>query len=94
MKKWNRNFFVTARKFFIFRATVKKISRHVLGECQTGKFWRVACAERKIGETSPIDDTGNVGYDQFTWMLGCELGLRIEWIFTQVTGQKIVRDEI
>ena len=64
------------------------------GECQTGKFWRVACAERKIGEASPIDDTGNVGYDQFTWMLGCELGLRIEWIFTQVTDQKIVRDEI
>ncbi|WP_346267769.1 hypothetical protein [Porphyromonas gingivalis] len=34
----------------MFRATVKKISRHVLGECQTGKFWRVACAEKAMSQ--------------------------------------------
>ncbi|WP_234222358.1 DUF1661 domain-containing protein [Porphyromonas gingivalis] len=27
-----------ARKFFIFRATVKKISRHVLGSVKRGNF--------------------------------------------------------
>nr|WP_262908966.1 DUF1661 domain-containing protein [Porphyromonas gingivalis] len=38
MKKWNRNFFVVARKFFISRAAVKKISRHVLGSVKRGNF--------------------------------------------------------
>ncbi|MCE8188981.1 DUF1661 domain-containing protein [Porphyromonas gingivalis] len=38
LKKWNRNFFVSARKFFASRATIKKFSRHVLGSVKRGNF--------------------------------------------------------
>jgi len=44
-EKWNQNFFVPAREFFVCRAKNKKFMRHVFGSSKRENF-RVACTEK------------------------------------------------